>query len=506
MSVFGPAAFALVDNLLSDIFRMPLAKLGRGRDKVSYLCCSRNRTMLARRAYRNREGVVRSASMSLACLALLGMAMLAPAQTAENSPANVHPLTKHALADWLTADLELRGRTEAQTAINYQSGNAQVYELTRIRGGLGVRVSRLVSAYAQFHDVHALGLPLSYTATNMRDSFDLRQGYVVFHTPPVTVFAGRQPLRLGEERLIGISNWTNVSRTFDVIHAELGNQKNRVDLFTGSVVKIFPTSFDRPTGGFYLHGVYATTTSIPKTVLELFVLLKTPPVKSLQGIAGREMLIAPGIRAAGQLAAGFDYDAQGTLERGSYVNDSIHAGAAYAKVGYAAQWLPWSLHLKAEYDYATGNPHRNPLRISTFDQFYPSNHNVFGLTDLFGWQNIKQRRLNLDLQPTKKLSLLFQGESLHAATAEDALYTGSGGKTVSPPAGGFRSDDIGTEFDASMRYTCGPHVTVQAGVGHLWPGALMNEAGNRPSLSVSYLQVTYLMDWWGKKRRRLPTP
>ena len=448
---------------------------------------------------------MRSVGMSLACVAFLGMAMLAPAQTAANSAVDMHPQTKHAFADWLSADLEVRGRTEAQTATNYQSGNAQVYELTRIRGGIGVRFPRLVSAYAQFHDVHALGLPLPYTAANMRDSFDLRQGYVVFQTAPITVFAGRQPLRLGEERLIGISDWSNVSRTFDVIHAELGSQKNRFDLFSGSVVKIFPTSFDRPAGGFYLHGVYWTTTLIPKTVFEPFVLFKTPEVKSLQGIAGREVLIAPGLRAAGQLAAGFDYDAQGTLERGSYVNDSIHAGAGYAKVGYGAQWLPWYPHLRAEYDYATGNPHRNALRVSTFDQFYPSNHNVFGLTDLFGWQNIKQRRLNLDLQPTKKLSLLLQGESLHAATTEDAVYTGSGGTTVSPPAGGFRSDDTGTEFDASMRYTYGPHLTVQAGVGHLWPGALMTEAGKHPSLSISYFQITYLMDW-GKKGRALPTP
>ena len=36
---------------------------------------------------------------------------------------------------------------------------------------------------------------------------------------PVTVFAGRQQLRVGEGQLIGFSNWMNLSRTFDVIHA-----------------------------------------------------------------------------------------------------------------------------------------------------------------------------------------------------------------------------------------------------------------------------------------------
>gem|GEM_PF-3839635 len=38
--------------------------------------------------------------------------------------------------------------------------------------------------------------------------------------------------------------------------------------------------------------------------------------------------------------------------------------------------------------------------------------NAFGLSDLFGFQNIKQQRVNLDLGPTKNLSLLFRGKAL----------------------------------------------------------------------------------------------
>ena len=52
-----------------------------------------------------------------------------------------------------------------------------------------------------------------------------------------------------------------------------------------------------------------------------------------------------------------------------------------------------------EYDYASGNTRQNLNKINTFDQQYPSNHNAFGLTDLFGYQNIKEERMNLDLTP-----------------------------------------------------------------------------------------------------------
>jgi hypothetical protein len=439
-------------------------------------------------------------------LTLFSIGTFASAQKEDKPSDQVQVFKNPTLPDWMSVDLELRGRTEARTSLDYKSGNDWVYQLTRVRGGIGIRAPKYFSAYAQFHDIHALGLPLADQDSGMRDVFDLRQAYLEFQSPVTTVFAGRQVLRFGDERLIGIRNWTNVSRTFDVIHARLGSEGNRLDLFSGAVVKIFPTSFDRPTGGFYLHGAYGIlTTLVPRTRLEPFILLKTSLVTSLQGLPGREVMEAPGIRAVGDLPAAINYDVQGTFERGSYVNDSIHTGAAYLKAGYTARWLPWSPHLQPEYDYATGNPHRNPLRVSTFDQFYPSNHNVFGLTDLFGWQNIKQRRLNLDMQPRKDLSLLFQGESLHAATTQDNVYTGPAAVLVAPPTGGFRSDDIGSEIDASIRYASRFHLFFDAGAAHFWPGALMMANRHGTPLTLAYFQITYLMKW-STKEKALPGP
>src|SRR6202034_3790873 len=118
----------------------------------------------------------------------------------------------------------------------------------------------------------------------------------------------------------------------------------------------------------------------------------------------------------------------------------------------------WQPSLEGEYDYATGNSHTNLYSIGTYDQGYPSNHNAFGLVDLFGFQNISQRRLSLQLTPLGKhgedgdLLLLFQGGSLHAATIHDGIYSGAGASLIAAPAGGFESNDIGSEFDASAKY------------------------------------------------------
>ena len=78
-----------------------------------------------------------------------------------------------------------------------------------------MRPARWLTGYIQFIDTHALGLPLKYVAANMRDAFDDRQAYLDFHVKEFKIIAGRQELKYGGERLVGISDWTNNSRTWD---------------------------------------------------------------------------------------------------------------------------------------------------------------------------------------------------------------------------------------------------------------------------------------------------
>src|ERR1700691_5161343 len=72
-------------------------------------------------------------------------------------------LTEHELPSWMTLDGEIRSRTEDQSAINLLPGQDKFYELERVRGGMEIRPTSWLTAYAQFHDLHALGLPLKYT-------------------------------------------------------------------------------------------------------------------------------------------------------------------------------------------------------------------------------------------------------------------------------------------------------------------------------------------------------
>jgi hypothetical protein len=402
------------------------------------------------------------------------------------------PLIWNQLPSWIKLDMELRGRTEDQTSLGYVPGKERLYELTRVWGGMTLQPAEWLTGYLQFMDLHALGLPLRDVASNMRDVFDFRQGYVDLRYKPAQLIVGRQELKFGDERVVGISDWTNTSRTFDAADLRIGD-KNRLDLFTSSVVIIHPTSLDKHGAGLTFHGAEGKlSTLLPNTSIEPFVLVHAVPgVMSQQGIVGDKTAVTFGSYWETKLPLGFDSSGTGDLQRGSYSNDSIHAGAGIVRGGWAIYKAPWKMHLEGEYDWASGNARRDLYRYGTYDQSYPSNHDAFGLVDLFGFQNIKQDRLNFAFDPRQNFLVLFQAGSLHVATKRDTVYGGAGTSVFSAPPGGFKSDDIGSEFDASAKYIWRKSYVVGIGVGHFFPGALMTSANHGAPLTLAYLQLTY---------------
>ena len=129
--------------------------------------------------------------------------------------------------------------------------------------------------------------------------------------------------------------------------------------------------------------------------------------------------------------------------------------------------------------------------MNTFDQQYPSNHNAFGLTDQFGFQNIKQERMNLDLTPAARVTLLVQQDWLQVASRFDSVYNGSAATLVQAPAGGFLSGDIGREFDASGKWLIRDYLVMNVGVAHFSPGTLMRENAHGAPQTLVYFGLTY---------------
>ena len=112
------------------------------------------------------------------------------------------------------------------------------------------------------------------------DTFDLRQGYIQLGPKSWNVTAGRQTLAYGDERLIGIAEWNNFSRTFDAAKIHFEQPNFSVDLFAASVVNIYRDSIDLSDlfNGSEMHrdqvfsGIYVSTTALGCQTTDFYIL------------------------------------------------------------------------------------------------------------------------------------------------------------------------------------------------------------------------------------------
>jgi hypothetical protein len=225
-----------------------------------------------------------------------------------------------------------------------------------------------------------------------------------------------------------------------------------------------------------------------ETSVQPFVFIKAlPRIQNSRGQRGYELATTFGAEVQGNVHRILEFDGVAALQRGSFAGDSIQAGAFYIKVFYATPRLLWSPRFGGEYDWASGNSAPPSRTVGTFDQQYPSNHNAFGLGDIFGFENIRETRTSLDLAPAEHLTLLIQAEVLNLASVHDAIYGSSG----TPLAGGFLSDRIGFGVDASAKYVFGEALVWNAGIGRLQGAHTLRLAGLAQNQTYAYLSLTY---------------
>ena len=118
----------------------------------------------------------------------------------------------------------------------------------------------------------------------LRRRLKIRQAYVRVGTKedgPIALTVGRQEINLGEERLVGSSNWTNTARTFDAVRLRLNGGGFRFDAFSASVVDQRTSGFDHHTQGNNLHGLTGGLDRlIPGGIIEPYLLWRVAPART----------------------------------------------------------------------------------------------------------------------------------------------------------------------------------------------------------------------------------
>ncbi len=381
----------------------------------------------------------------------------------------------------LRFNAELRGRFEGYTGLGFEAGNEDAYYLHRMRLGLRWEPSSWLRLNASVQDSRAPGRrePVPASAAN---PFDLHETYFEAGRPGEgwTVRAGRQGLSFGNERLIGFSDWSNVSRLFDACRISYQRGGARLDGFVAALVRPDPERFDRFRSETQLHGVYASVATRSGQVLEPYLLWKRAGGDSLT-----QNIVTTGARLVGPLPERLDYEIETAFQTGRFAAGVVRSWAGSWTLGRRLGEAESAPRLFFEYDHAAGDRDPQDGVRTTFDQLFPTNHSKYGIADRIGWRNMRATRVGLKLQPGARWTVGLDYYSFWLARRQDSLYGADGVAVLRNPSA--TSSHVHQEFDAQADVRLAEALSLSLGYAHVFPGRFLKQASLGWPLNFAYL-------------------
>lgn len=398
------------------------------------------------------------------------------------------------LPKWLRFSGEFRERFEGYDGAGYKHHSTNDYDLQRIRLGMEIKPTNWVQFYIEMQDARVFGITPALPP--YENTTDIRQAYVKFGPSEGSGFslqAGRFDMTYGNNRLIGDSWWTNVSRSFDGVRAAYQQGRFRMDAFATSVVIIRNGVIDHHLEGNNLYGLYATAKDvIPHATFDVYEFWNLRPTFALEGIkSGKLDEWTTGFRWVGALPDNFDYRTEMAYQLGTLSVDKIRAWMGHWVLGYSLKSLPLRPRLFFEYDYGSGSGNSKGGYDNTFDPIYPSTHDKLGLADQFGWRNIQDLRFGQEWHVARKWTAATSFHDFWLANAHDALYPTRGSNVAQSPTG-VDGTHVAEELDIQAIYTPTRQTQVGLGLGHVIPAEFLKKTTQGVAYTYPYMLVEYV--------------
>lgn len=393
---------------------------------------------------------------------------------------------------------EERTRLEDKTGVNFGKSPDLSYGLQRTRFGMSYKPFEWLKVSGMVQDSRSPGY--ENAPSTVRDPADLHEAYVELFPDQKTGFglsAGRRMITYGEGRLIGVPEWSNLSRTYDHARAYYRFRRASIEMLFASPVKTRIGEFNQPVLGDHIWGTYNVFPNLwQENSLDAYALRREQnrPGGFTGGStqAGTDRLITNtyGFRLTGPLTFGMKYSVEGALQSGQVGSASQYGAGWFSGVNRPVTLWGKSLNLSGEYKYASGNKDPNDkAHIGTFDQLYAANHDRFGHQDLFGWRNIHHLRSLETYGLTKAFALNFMYTNLWLASVRDGLYNGSG-KMIAQSVTGTAGRHVGQETDLFATYKF-HHFLFGAGGGYFFKGEFIQNTTPGAGPTYMYVFQTY---------------
>jgi hypothetical protein len=401
------------------------------------------------------------------------------------------------LPNWIDVQAEERFRYEAYDNNSFKAKVDDSYLLNRFRFQLDLHTPSWFRVTAQVQDARA-GFQNPPIGPPNTVRWDLKLAYAEIGNPEKHWFSlrvGRQLLNYNNT-IIANSEWRNQARSYDAAVLNLNAKREHLGLFAASAVVPQAFGVSPHQEGNNIYGAYGRIDDLvgQHSNLEPFFLWRVQPAEVVEPAVakttGKENEKVVGARLKAQPHPAFDYGGELIYEGGKVGTQSIDAWATQEGAAYQFLNAPAKPRIFAQFDYASGNgnPKQN-LTHTTFDTIYPTAHDRFGITDLFGFQNIESVRAGTTIEPHRRLTFTVQGLDDWAASAADAIYNTSGSSIVynKTPTGRH----LGAEIDGYSWYELNQHFNLGGGVGYFGGGQFLTNVTTSHSYTYYYFALNF---------------
>ena len=348
-------------------------------------------------------------------------------QTPDRAPAPPKAVTESAKPPALPPRWRLFGETRAwaenRGGVVFGRERDISTVLLRQRLGLEFRPNRWLKIAAMAQDTRAPHYQRVRPGT-AQDPADLHEAYVEINPEAKRgwgLLAGRKRFSLGDQHVIGVPEWGNSGRTYDVAQLDFRRTDMRLRLLLVSAVKFQPERFNRPGLGDRLWGVYyELPKAIPRGVLDLYALRHDQNLPGGFRGPGRLGVNSFGTRTQVPLNKLWRLSTETIAQTGVR---GLGAQRALGTISSISRRISWHESVgSVEYKYASPD----------FDQMYPAHHNRLGHADLIFLRNVHS------VQPTWKFAV-----GRH--TKLNAMYTANWLADGSQPLYGFTGTALGRD-------------------------------------------------------------
>jgi hypothetical protein len=313
--------------------------------------------------------------------------------------------------------------------------DTDAYLVSRFRLSADLHITPYLRLFAEGKASFALDRTLEGGRTSsFVDEFDLQNGFADIRIPlgeraDVTLRGGRQELMFGAQRLVGVSDFTNVRRTFDGGQGIIRIGDWTISPFWAELVVVDKYKFNESTPDNKLFGIYSTgpLRLLPGS-LDLYWFDADNAGVTTNGTSGRERRHTLGTRTWGKIGqTNLDFEIEGAGQFGSVGRRDIAAGMFTAVLGYTL----------------------------------PTEHLTLSLQQYFFWR----------------------------ASDHDALYNKSG--QVFRPGTGTTASYVGAEIDLLATYNLTPHMLGYVGYSRFFTGDFIRKTGPAKDSDFFYGAMQY---------------